>query len=129
MSTNEDPSPNAAVAWQWSEAEERASAAGVVPPHVELRDGPRRYTALHAASAPGCRVQAHDAASGRLLWETRLQALQGGGHHSKYSNAVQLRLVGGRLAVFGKESSGRYVEVLDTATGAQLYHQAMETPP
>ena len=129
MSTNEDPSPSAAVAWQWSEAEERASAAGVVPPHVELRDGPRRYTALHAASAPGCRVQAHEAASGRLLWETRLHALQGGSHHSKYSNAVQLRLVGGRLAVFGKESSGRYVEVLDTATGAQLYHQAVETPP
>ena len=129
MSATEDPTPNAAVAWQWSEAEERASVAGVVPPHVELRDGPRRYTALHAASAPGCRVQAHEAASGRLLWETQLQGLRGSSHHSKYSNAVQLRLIGGQLEVFGKESSGRYVEVLDTVTGAQLYHQAVETAP
>jgi len=77
------------------------------------------YTALYSDTSTGCRIFAQDAASGDVLWETQLKGL-GPLHHSKYSNLVQMRFVDGRLAVFGNESGGKYVEVLDLDTGQSL---------
>jgi hypothetical protein len=40
--------------------------------------------------------------------------------HSKYGNRVQLRVINNWLVVFGDESGGRYVEVVDSKNGQRL---------
>jgi hypothetical protein len=74
------------------------------------------YVALYLRSATGCRVLAVDLASRERLWETRLKGLGSIGH-SKYSNRVQMRMIGQWLVVFGREASGDYIEVLDPRNG------------
>jgi hypothetical protein len=91
---------------------------------VLLRRASKLYTALYSDIATGCRVLAQDAASGEVLWERSLKGL-GPLHHSKYSNLVQMRFIDDRLAVFGNESSGKYVEVLDPKNGQRLSNRVV----
>jgi len=94
----------------------RANAA------VLLHRAGKLYAALYSNIATGCRILALDAASGDVLWDTPLKGL-GPLHHSKYSNAVQMRFIDDRLAIFGNESVGKYVEVLDPNSGQMMFHQ------
>ncbi|NUO51415.1 MAG: hypothetical protein HOV80_21380 [Polyangiaceae bacterium] len=53
-------------------------------------------------------------------FRTRLQGLGPIGH-SEYYNAVEIDVEpGGKLAVFGNEAAGKYVEIVDFATGRTL---------
>jgi len=57
-------------------------------------------------------VVAIDRSTGKTLWKTDLKGL-GPIAHSKYRNAVRLEVLDGdAIQVFGKESSGRYVEIV-----------------
>jgi outer membrane protein assembly factor BamB len=74
------------------------------------------FAALYDGGAPGCQVIALDARTGKLRWTTTLLGI-GRMAHSKYSNQVQLELRDGRLVIYGKESAGRYIEVLSADDG------------
>ncbi len=84
--------------------------------------GGRLYVALYRTAVTGCRVLALDVATGNEIWEVSLQAV-GILHHSKYVNRVQITLLGDALVVFGDESGGRYVEVLDPRDGHLISHR------
>ena len=84
--------------------------------------GDTLYAALYSDAATGGQVVALDVDSGAQRWAAHLQAM-GPLHHSKYRNQIQLRLLDGRLAVFGDEAAGRYVEVLDPSRGRRLAHR------
>ena len=93
---------------------------------VLLHRAGKLYAALYSTIVTGCRSLALNATSGEVLWDTPLKGL-GPLHHSKYSNFVQMRFIDERLAIFGKESSGKYVEVLDQNSGRMLFHQCFLT--
>ena len=82
-------------------------------------DGTRLYFADHTANSTGARVLAFDIESGQHHWTTELFGM-GPVSHSKYRNAVVMRVESGRLVVSGWESEGKYVEVLDPSNGAPL---------
>ena len=88
-------------------------------------DADNVYVALYWHGSTGCQVLAFDGGSGRRLWETRLVGLGSVGH-SRYANRVQMRIREGKVAVFGNEASGKYIEVLDPATGEQVQHRKVE---
>ncbi|MDB5325733.1 MAG: hypothetical protein JWM57_1302 [Phycisphaerales bacterium] len=82
-------------------------------------------------SSDGCMVTAHDLATGRKLWETKLSAA-GASRHSAYSNEVTMGLSSltgteerdeGTVSITGRESYGDYVEILDQHTGIVLAHK------
>jgi outer membrane protein assembly factor BamB len=89
-----------------------------------LHDG-MLYAALYSDAATGGQVVALDVDSGAQRWTAHLQAM-GPLHHSKYRNQIQLRLLDGRLAVFGDEAAGRYIEVLDPSSGRRLGYRKGE---
>jgi len=80
------------------------------------------FAALYWHGATGCRVLALDADSGEQLWEAPLKGVGSMGH-SRYVNRVQIRISDGRLVVFGDESAGKYIEVLDPSSGRQILNQ------
>lgn len=84
-----------------------------------LRGADQLYGAFYVDSAPGGHVIALDPTSGETLWAVRLEGI-GPILHSKYSNRVQLRFINGWLVVFGDESGGKYIEVLEPKTGRLL---------
>jgi outer membrane protein assembly factor BamB len=77
------------------------------------------YGALFFDGATGGYVIALDATSGKTIWEVRLEGI-GPILHSKYGNRIQLRFINNWLVVFGKESGGNYIEVLNPTTGQRL---------
>jgi outer membrane protein assembly factor BamB len=79
----------------------------------------RVFVAHHSHIASGCGLYALDADTGEVVWHSQLRGL-GPVSHSKYRNRVQIRIDGDRIAVYGWESSGRYVEIVDAATGKTL---------
>ena len=81
-----------------------------------LADDAVLYAAVYSPSATGCRVLALAVDTGQALWDTPLTGI-GSMMHSRYSNSVRMELTNGELAIFGDESGGKYVEVLDPATG------------
>ncbi len=82
------------------------------------------YAAYYHRIATGARVAKLRIADGSIAWDV---ALVGAGPiaHSKYRNDVQVQIMGNRVHVYGWESGGAYVEVLDTESGAQLDHTAV----
>lgn len=74
------------------------------------------YYADFRPTASGCTLVAYDLKAKKERWRTALKAL-GPIAHSKYSNQVAFEVVGSNIRVFGNESSGRYVEFVDRATG------------
>jgi hypothetical protein len=84
------------------------------------------YAARFSNISTGCTLHAFDVHAGTKRWTpSRLVGLGPIGH-SKYLNAVQLRIIEERPVVFGWESSGRYIEAVDPTTGAQAYHSLLE---
>jgi hypothetical protein len=82
------------------------------------------YVAEHGPISSGCSVVAVDLDSGAILWNTHLEGI-GPIDHSKYRNRVNIELDGQGVVVFGNESSGCYVEVLNVRTGEQVAHKKL----
>jgi outer membrane protein assembly factor BamB len=84
------------------------------------------YVARFSDIATGCTVTAYAEANGDERWSTRLVGLGPIGH-SEYLNKVELRITDdGWIAVFGWESAGRYVEVLDPRDGRTASNRKLE---
>lgn len=86
-------------------------------------DGEHLYVVNHSMIATGATAMKFDLRSGKQLWKVDLEGVGPVGH-SKYRNEVQVRIergLGGEyLTVFGRESSGRYIERLSLKDGKQL---------
>jgi hypothetical protein len=89
------------------------------------------YFANFSTSSQGCTVTAHDLATGKQLWVTKLNAIPLAGH-SAYSNEVTMGLSSltgteekeeGIVSITGRESYGDYIEILDRETGKILAHK------
>lgn len=81
--------------------------------------GDRLVVVRFIPMATGASATAYDRATGREQWRAPLRGL-GPISHSGYMNDVRVRVVGDRIVVYGWEAGGRYVEVLDLATGRTL---------
>ena len=86
-----------------------------------LAHGGVLYAAIYSPSATGAHVLALDGATGRVLWNAPILGL-GSMMHSRYQNRVQMQRSAEQLAVYGDESGGRYLELLDPATGTRVFH-------
>jgi PQQ-like domain len=85
-----------------------------------LLRGDTLYVAHYCSISSGItRMLAFDAASGEQRWSRHPLAL-GPVEHSEYNNEVELREMHDHVVIFGKESAGNYVEVIDPATGATV---------
>lgn len=100
-------------AWQTKVADD-----GFVSGAAIATDDTRVYVATYSRIASGCELAAFALSDGAKLWAVHAEGIGPIGH-SKYSNRVQLRLIDGHPVLFGSESSGRYIEARDAATGAQ----------
>jgi hypothetical protein len=91
-------------------------------PKTTLESGGGLYRAEFHPHSSGCAVAAY-VPKGERLWRSELKGL-GPVDHSKYFNAVRVEAVGrDALAVYGKETSGRYVEIVSLQTGRTLGHK------
>lgn len=79
------------------------------------------YT-LHNPSASGASVAAVDLKTGKELWKTHLKGI-GPVSHFEYSNYLNMEADRDTITVFGNESFGKYVEILDTKTGKTVGHK------
>ncbi len=80
------------------------------------------YFAEYRTSTSGCMIRAYDLRQCRYIWEIRLKGL-GPIKHSKYRNRVRMELFEHVLMVWGNESAGRYVEIIDRKTGKTVGHK------
>ena len=86
------------------------------------RDGVLYY-ADFCPGAPGCAVVGFDLKVRKRLWRSNLKAMDVK-INSKYWNDVRLEPVNDEvLAVYGKETAGRYVEIVDRKTGKTVGHK------
>jgi hypothetical protein len=91
---------------------------------VILADRVLVYSVHHPIST-GCTLVAFDLKRRRQLWKTHLKGIGPVGH-SKYRNRINLEAGPGQaVTVFGWESFGRYLEVVDLKTGKTLTHQKL----
>ncbi len=71
----------------------------------------------------GCTLIACDLKTGKQLWKTPLQGL-GPIPHSRYSNSVNLEIINSdAVRVFGDESAGQYLEIVDLKSGKTVGHR------
>lgn len=93
------------------------------PTHLAFRvvDGVLFFPEYQRTST-GCALVAWDLKAGKQLWRTSLHGLGPIGH-SRYRNEVDLTAADGVVTVYGRESSGRYVERVDAKTGRMLEHR------
>ncbi|WP_165074903.1 hypothetical protein [Paludisphaera rhizosphaerae] len=76
----------------------------------------------------GCTVLAYDLTEGKLLWRTALWTTPQG-NHSQYSNRINLEVDDHHLIVYGNESYGRYLELLDTQSGKIVGYRLIDVAP
>lgn len=93
-----------------------------VPTSSMVRAGDRLYATHHCAIASGASVSAVDRASGRVLWTTELEGLGPIGH-DKYRNETRIALDPRGLVIYGNETQGQYIEILDPRTGLTRMNQ------
>jgi hypothetical protein len=80
------------------------------------------YADFHPSSS-GCSVVAYDLKNRKQLWKTRLQGL-GPIAHFRYANSVNLEIINNdAVRVFGNESAGQYLEIVDLKTGKMAGHR------
>jgi len=94
---------------------------------VFVRGGDVLYRADFRPNASGCAVIAYDLRAGTLLWKAHLWGVPVS-DHSKYRNRINLEIVDRYLTVYGDESYGRYIELLDPRTGKTVGHRVVERP-
>src|SRR5262245_43219916 len=93
------------------------------PVYLAFRvEGDVLYFPEYERVASGCALVAYDLKAGKQLWRTGLRGL-GPVQHDRYVNEVDLTVVDGVVTVYGRESSGRYVERVDAKTGRTLEHK------
>jgi hypothetical protein len=89
------------------------------------RDGVMFHTQYSPVSS-GCSIVAFDLKAKKELWKTRLQALPLK-PHSAYHNEVKVEPHdAGLLVVYGYESYGKYVEIVDRNTGKTVGHKVFK---
>jgi hypothetical protein len=87
-----------------------------------VRDG-AVFRADYDQITSGCTIVAVNLKAGKELWKATLQGL-GPIDHSKYRNRVWMEPVDDSVfAVYGHESAGRYVELVDWKTGKTFGHK------
>lgn len=91
---------------------------------VFVIDGDRLYRSAHHSGTSGSAFVATDLTTGIELWRTRLRGI-GPVEHSAYCNRLAVHLADGGLWVFGHESQGGYIEILDPKTGKTIGHRAL----
>ena len=80
------------------------------------------YADFHP-SRNGCSVVAFDLKKQKQLWKTDLKGL-GPIPHFRYSNSVTLEIINNdAVRVFGNESAGQYLEIVDLKTGNTVGHR------
>jgi hypothetical protein len=85
------------------------------------------YRADFQPSRTGCAVIAYDLAGGKQLWETRLWVVPVSAH-SQYMNRINLEIDDRHLILYGNESFGRYLEILDLKTGKTVGQRLLGRP-
>ena len=80
------------------------------------------FIGLYSGKSTGCHVLAINIALSEVIWECQLLGLGSVGH-SRYRNSVQMCFIDNKLFVFGWESSGKYIEILDPDSGALLLNR------
>ena len=74
-------------------------------------------------SSSGCAVLAFDLKTQKQLWKTTLKGL-GPIAHFRYANSVNLEIINNNaVRIFGNESAGQYLEIVDLKTGKTVGHQ------
>ena len=80
------------------------------------------YAAFHPSST-GCAVVAYELKNKKQLWKTDLKGL-GPIDHFRYSNSVNLEIINNdAVRVFGNESAGQYLEIVNLKTGKMVGHR------
>jgi len=81
------------------------------------------YRAEYDQISSGCAIVAVNLKPGKEIWKATLQGL-GPIDHSKYRNRVWMESVDDLVfAIYGHESAGRYVELVDWKSGKTLGHK------
>jgi hypothetical protein len=81
------------------------------------------YHADFSANASGCMIVAHDLKANKQLWKTDLKGI-GPVAHSKYANEVRMMTYkSDALMIYGKESFGKYIEILELKSGKTVGHK------
>ncbi len=91
-----------------------------------LIENDKLYIGLFSGNSTGCKIIALDVAFGQIIWERQLNGLGSVGH-SRYSNRVQMQLIDEKLVVFGWESGGKYIEILDPKDGNLILNKKMNS--
>jgi hypothetical protein len=91
------------------------------------------YYASYSQSGPGCTVIAYDLAQQKQLWQTELKALKdsmGIEYYriSGYFSSMNLSAGKNTVAIYGHETNGDYLEMLDTKTGKVIGQKVLKTP-
>jgi outer membrane protein assembly factor BamB len=82
------------------------------------------YPQFHPSSS-GAALVAVDLSTGKELWKTDLKGV-GPVSHFKYRNLINMELSNETATVFGNESYGRYVEIVDLSTGKTVGHKKFQ---
>ena len=85
------------------------------------------YRADFEPGRAGCAVIAYDLRGAKPLWKTHLWGVPVGSH-SQYENRINLEIDDRHLIVYGKESYGRYIEILDLKTGKTVGQRLLGRP-
>ena len=93
---------------------------------VFARAGDALYYADFHPRKSGCAVVAYDLKDRKLLWKAHLWGYPVFGH-SQYRNRVALEVDGKNLVVYGKESYGSYLELVNRETGKTVGHRIVES--
>ena len=86
------------------------------------------YRAEFLPNLTGCAVMAYDLKGGKTLWRTRLWGVFGVTAHSQYQNRINLGIDDRHLIVYGNESVGYYIEILDLKTGKTVGQRLLGRP-
>jgi hypothetical protein len=85
------------------------------------------YYTDHDQTSTGCQVVAVDLTNGKRLWKVRLKGL-GPITHTRYRNQVNIGLEDvDTLRIFGRESAGGYVELVDRHKGKTVANRKYKT--
>lgn len=85
------------------------------------------YRTDFSPTSTGCDAIAYDLKQGQTIWTTHLWGVRVDAH-SMYSNRVRLDVDDLYVIVFGNESAGRYIELLDPKTGKTVGQRLLGRP-
>lgn len=96
--------------------------SAIATPELDLRSAVTlQYLAHYHNIATGCGLLVYDIRTGGRPWRGDVKQLLVG--HSEYYNLAHLSLVARRQILEAKEAAGRYLQILDPATGRRLFER------